>query len=487
MPFEGGHMTRFLFASAVLSVWLAFALSGSSFYDESGTLRCELDALVDREDQAFLLNEIRQIQPAYAIRHLAVYQKSQDLIAGGFDGCMPNQITDVHAIPLPVDEAGVLQAAVFLARQREANRDALRDLGFPLEFSSIQEPDTTAEPPPGLRLTLDWAVPESFLHALSDGELTMEEATAISRLPANREMLRHNRRLSRRCGPAMSEETLAHLIFRAGSSDPLQRLWCWINPLNDFGYADLAVNAVQYRRLLEFLEEHRKQICDAALVQIAPFVPPESEIDETFALTVGCLARDWATTDMAGASIEQIKDGWDRLIRSISAGVLRRLQLRLCPAGGGPEAAIFEDLLCAGVTDQRYEKLHELVAFTVLEGVTAYAAGPVPRVDDEQRIADGADLLNRYVKVVIDESHSLAADQILDEGMRIDSPLRALGSYMARLVDQVDGTQAVTNLLREGPLRFIERAYEIESTNGGGVLDPDVMAALHALSSRLNG
>jgi hypothetical protein len=56
---------------------------------------------------------------------------------------------------------------------------------------------------------------------------------------------------------------------------------------------------------------------------------------------------------------------------------------------------------------------------------------------------------------------------------------------MARLVDQSDGPQAVTDLFQEGPVRFFERVFEIESAQGGGLVDPDAMAAVHALSARL--
>ena len=41
-----------------------------------------------------------------------------------------------------------------------------------------------------MRLHIDWSVPEAFLDALGDGEVTMDEAREISRMPANREMLR---------------------------------------------------------------------------------------------------------------------------------------------------------------------------------------------------------------------------------------------------------------------------------------------------------
>lgn len=63
------------------------------------SLRGELRDLVGPEDEAFLLSEIRRIQPATAIRRLAGFQRSQDMMGGDFMGLLPSQLTDVDALP----------------------------------------------------------------------------------------------------------------------------------------------------------------------------------------------------------------------------------------------------------------------------------------------------------------------------------------------------------------------------------------------------
>ena len=175
-----------------------------------------------------------------------------------------------------------------------------------------------------MRLHIDWSVPEAFLDALGDGEVTMDEAREISRMPANREMLRSICAERKGDEPCVTEETLMYLIWKAGSADPLDRLWRWLNPMNDFGYAEIAVNANAYRQFLADLQVHQQDIEALVLSRAASCLPPDREIDETCALTVGCLTPDWATPAMSGANVLWVKNGWQNLVDSISYAVCRQ-------------------------------------------------------------------------------------------------------------------------------------------------------------------
>ncbi len=249
-------LRRHGFMVSVALVGLMLGMSGSVVVAQEGALRSDLQNLVDKEDAAFLLDEIRRVQPFYAIRQLARFQQMQDHVGGGFCGCLPNQLMNADEIPLPVDKAGALETAVYLARQRQANLDALAELGFPL--ASPSSPFDGIPPTgrsPSMTVSIDTSVPTAFLDALSDGEVTMAEARVIAQMPANQEMLRFVCDRCEGAEPRVSEQTLAYLIWKAGSREPLDRLWRWVNPMNDFGYAGLADDPALYRELIEGLED----------------------------------------------------------------------------------------------------------------------------------------------------------------------------------------------------------------------------------------
>ena len=465
---------------------LMFLLSGPAFCGERENLLGELRTLVDEESEAFLVTEIQRVQPFYNIRWLARFQKMQESVGGGFCGCLPDQLINADDIPLPVDGVGVLQTAVFLARQRKTNQEALEILGFPIEFPPIPLPDVPLSGTyPNMTVHIDLSVPRAFLDALSDGALTMGEARGIAQLPANRELLRFICRQREGAEPWVTEQTLAYFIWKAGSSDPLDHLWRWVNPMNDFGYADLAANAAQYRSLIEDLQTRRQDLSDAVLARIAPFLPPGAEIDESLAFTPGCLTGEWATPTMSGENVMHIKGGWDGLIRRISAEVYRRQLLKQHCGPNGDTNQTIDDLISVRLDDERFEKFHELIAYTILEGAVDYVSSPSVPIDQTKSFIDGADLIDDFVVEVIRKSHVESAVTIFERGRGPGGRLCALGRHMARVIAQRDGSQAVTDLLEQGCVTFFQRALEIESDNGGGLFNEELMIAVGDLSARL--
>jgi hypothetical protein len=110
----------------------------------------------------------------------------------------------------------------------------------------------------GLSLELDTSALVGFFAAFKAGEITADEASNLAALPSNQAMLEHRRNLGYAPVPLPDTESLSEMIGMAGSSDPLDRLWCWINPQNPFGYADLVQNAEDYSRFLSELDDHEE-------------------------------------------------------------------------------------------------------------------------------------------------------------------------------------------------------------------------------------
>lgn len=457
---------------------LILGMSGSVVVAQQGDLRM----LVDKKDAKFLMTEIQRVQPFYAIRHLARFQQMQNSMGGGFCGCLPEQLLNVDEIPLPVDKAGVVETATYLARQREANLAALAEFGFPLSLPSAPfDGIPPAERSPSMTVSIDTSVPTAFLDALSDGEVTMAEARVIARLPANQEMLSF---ICDRCvgaEPRMSEQTLSYLIWKAGSHEPLDRLWRWVNPMNDLGYAGLADEPARYRELIDDLDGHRQELAGAAVARIAPFLPYGTEMSVRFAFIPGCLTGDWRTLTMSGSSVLRIGAGWEEVVQRISDGMFHHYLMQL---GGGRYGIDRQALLdVAGFTDERLEITYDLVISTVLEGVVDYVSGPSTPVDTSV-LAEGIDLVNRLVLQMRDESSVGSARVLLEQGRGPGGPLAAVGNHMARLIAEHDGPLAVTELVAEGCVGLFQRALEIDSESTDAHFDRELFSMVDELSER---
>ncbi len=483
LRFEGGYSHKLRRYTVVAIVALLTCLIQAAPCSGQVSLRGELHDLVNSEDEAFLLSEIHRIQPAVAIRRLAEFQRSQDTMGGAFCGLLPSQLTDVYALALPIDERGELEAAIAIARQRRINERALMDLGFPIVFSEGELPKTAQRPPENMHLTIDWTVPVAFLDALDDGAITADEELQIARLPANLELIRYCRSCHGLSGRPLTENDLTFFITRAGSSSPLDRLWCWLNPMNHFGYADLVVNAKQYRHILDELELHSDEIAGAVLARVAPFLPPDTEIHETVALSICCpMFSEWATPRMASVNVEHLKLGWEHMIRALSAAVIRRLQLQPCstPSGGTP--VTIDDLVFDGATDPQYPQVQQLIWTAVYEGSAKYVAEPEMRPGEQTDIDRGVALIEDSVAVATDRNANASLDRSVLRHPAAWRPLCAFGRHMARVITESYGPQEMLDLVQQGPAAFIERAAEIESEHGQDLLSREAMAAIRTLA-----
>ncbi|MCW8985317.1 MAG: hypothetical protein OQK55_08240 [Thermoanaerobaculales bacterium] len=447
-------------------------------------LRGELGGLVGQEDEAFLLSQIQRIGASSVLRQLAAFQQSESTVRGDICSRLPNQFIQGDSLPESTGEVEELEAAVALARHRHMNQRKLKDLGFPVEFSSDPPPRPTHWPPTNVSLTIDWRVPEAFLAALENNVVSKEEIAEIVGLPANRELLRYSSSREGVSGHPVTEDDLAFFVSRAGSPDPLNRLWCWLNPMNLFGYADLVANAYQYRSALDELKLYEEEITDAVLTRIAPFVPPETEIQVTVALSVCCPMSGWTTSRMVGVNVEHLKGGWEHMVRTLSAAVFRRFQQQQCLFDGGPESLTVDDLADSGSAGPQSQVLECAINMTVFEGTVDYVADLGASDEEERAVELGVALLHRYATGDADSISFLPIDTLALEEKDVHCSLCALGRHMARVITAYDGPQAITELVERGPATFIIRAAEIESVRGRDLLSEETVAAIRELAKQ---
>lgn len=444
-----------------------------------------LGELLVPAERAELLELLEAVDPPESLRELASYGAWQEERGGGFYGLMPDQTAALGALPMPVDDVTRLETAVTLAELRRANRAKLAELGYPLDFTGEDIAELPAgEPPRRIHITLDDSAIRGFLAALDNGVVDPSEAASLAALPSNREMIRHRRNLGYVPEPLVTEQGLAAMLRRAGSGRPVDRLWAWINPLNDFGYADVVTQRARYEEMMRSLEQLREALVGAAAGRIAAYLPEDIEVEEVFALTVGCLIRGWATARMSGLNLEQVKDDWPRLERTMTEEVYHRVQLKLMPTASGEPAHEFEDLVVR-VDDPGLSKLYELLVYTVAEGSANLAATPAPGVDDLVSAEAGSELLERFVATVVRAGEVDQADALLDEGLRSNGPLYALGFRMAQIVERHDGPAAVGALLQAGPVAFVERSLALADEDRVSLVGRDSAAAVSELARAL--
>jgi len=438
-------------------------------------------------DEEWLLAELARIDPPARLRELAAYQAWQAARGGGFHGLLPDPSDSLAVLPPPEGAAGRRAAARALLRLRDANRAALAaaHAEYVHDFTGAPVPAFAGEAPVGLTIALDTAAVRGFLDALADGRVDSAEAARLAALPANARMLRHRRDLGYVPPPLPDAGDLAAMIARAGSPDPLDRIWCRLQPLNCFGYADLAVRRGAYADFLARLAAGEGDLLGAARDRVARYAPPGTVFEGRFALTVGALVRGWVTPEQAGLNIEQVKDDWDLLLGTLVEETYHQLQVVLCPRADGGRAAGFGDLVAADLDDPRQERLYELLATTVLEGTANRARGDAHAAALRARVADGGALLDAFVERVVRGGDVAAADSLIGAGLRGNGPLYALGWHLAGRIEEAEGPAAVGVWLSRGVVPFFRQAAGLDVRARGGALSARSLRAVDDLAVRL--
>jgi hypothetical protein len=485
---------RYVHRSLVLSFLLAIVL------DPAVGLQVRaagLDELVTPAEKNFLLEELSRIQPPENLRGLSSYGQRQLELGGGFYGMLPDQLAAPDSIPVPANSEGRLEAAHCLARQRSTNLAALRQvnpdyaLGFRGESLSSFLDEIAPDRAPAskftgrLALELDTSALMGFFDALADGEVSADEAVALAALPSNQAMLEHRRNLGYVPEPLPDTESLAEMIRMAGSADPLDRLCCWINPQNAFGYADLVQNVSDYSHFLSELEDHEEHLVTAVLTQVEIYSPVDLRLEARFAFTVGWAIRGWVTPKMAGLNLEQVKDDWGLLFGTLVEETYHRLQLELCPTTTGKPAREFSDLVTIKTGDDRYNRLYEIITYTVLEGAANLVRGEFASTDLADKAPAGAELMARFVNQVVEQGDLDSADALISEGLQGNGPLYGLGWKLATVIAERNGKRAIGEYQKVGPVRFFQHGATLAADNGEPLLTPEVMAAVNTLEEHL--
>jgi hypothetical protein len=220
-------------------------------------------------------------------------------------------------------------------------------------------------------------------------------------------------------------------------------------------------------------------------MQIESYSPANISFETRFAFTVGWAIRGWATPEMAGLNLEQVKDDWDLLFGTLVEETYHRLQLQLCPTNTGEPAREFSDLVAVDTGDAKYDRLYEIITYTVLEGSANLVRGRFAAADLADKAPAGAVLMSRFVDEVVEQDGLESADALISEGLQGNGPLYGLGWKLASLIADKDGKRALAEYLKRGPVQFFLRGAALADHNGTPLLTPEVIEAVNTLESRL--
>ena len=414
-----------------------------------------LSEQLSQEDLESLLTGLSELIPPERIDELAALEQQQAERGAGFHRMLPCQIAE--PLPRPAGTAGILHAAVALAKIRKTNLSGITEAfsgAYPLAFTGRRWPDSLAEPPEGWTLDLDLSGVHSLVSYLGAARTDPDRARKIAAMPAFAEMMRHRRELGYVPEPLIDEEGLAWCIEHAASQDPVDRLWRWLHPHNLFDLADVANHLSSYAALIESLEAADARLTDPILARIAEFAPEGTRFRDKLSFAVGWAIRGWATETTGGINLEHFKDDLPRMLDTLIHETFHRLQTRICRADPDANGDGFESITSLALDDTALGKLYTVLAYLMLEGSATYVGAREPDPDWAEQQDPALELLDRAITAV-EAGDTDAIDGILNEGLRSNGPFYGFGAWLSKGIVERRGPKALGDVLSAGAVEFL--------------------------------
>jgi len=439
----------------------------------------EIEDLLAPEDITFLWNQFNRLEDISELEILESYLDRQKELGAWVTELLPSPIEKIVDMNFTDNLNGHYDAMENLGRQRDNNLRAVENLGeYPLDFqgNDLKDqslPGSSTDYPEDWKVELDASALTGTIDLFSGHvpEGKTNKAFIVASSYPNQQMLTHRRNLGYLPDPITDEEDLAELLKWGASRDPADMIWKWLHPMNIFDFSDIFLNLENYKRLLETIHYNWNYITNSVLSTLSTHLgATQTEIEETFAVTVGYGIRGWATDDGFGVNIEYLKDDFQLLLGTLAHELLHRIQPDICPTylDEQSDSPNLEDLTAGPFDHPKDKKFYELLTYIFLEGSGEFMKHefkPGPEEELLEGSQKGIDLLEKGCRKIYEEDRLDQADKVLSRGLSSNGPFYALGEFMTRKLIENKPEGFLGEALEGGSLRFFQTFQELENVD----------------------
>jgi len=413
----------------------------------------------------FILYQLSRLTHPRDIITLGKIEKNQSEWGGGFYGIIPSYFNNIDGIPQPNNFSNIIKTALYLTKVRIQNYKTIAnsDFDYPIEFLNNNLSNLALDKiSSNLHLDLDFSVIKDLLRFFNKNKITFEEAQRLSSNKIFSEMLRHRIELGYIPRPLPDSTDLARFIFKAASKEPLDEIWKWLNPWNDFCLSDLYSLKDKYQTLVNTLEENKQNIINHILSRISLFLPDDTYFSDRLSFAVNWGIRSWATENTLGTNIVQFKDNYEKMFQTLTHETFHRVQLKLCYADSSRnKKRSFEDLVYHNFQTKENQIFYETLSYIMLEGTATFVGGIDGELKLHEKMLNGKHLLEKIVHEIYNKHNFENIEKLINKGLKSNGPFYALGYFMSKTIVRKLGEKAIGHFLKRGCIIFFEEYIKI--------------------------
>lgn len=420
------------------------------------------------QDAHFLFLQISSLKNPLDIKHLSQIESDQNKSGGGYYGFLPKYFQNPDPIPVPDNFNNIIACADYLTEIKNHIDKITTRPNFQYNRTFLKRDLSAANTDkiiPGIQIDVNTDAVMDVLKHYIDQDMTMELALNIANHTSFQVMLKNRKEIGYIPEPLPKTDDLAMFIYSAGNSDPLSKIWKWLNPWNCFGFADLYLNASKYYEICLEINKNKEQFAANILARFVKYLPEDFEYRDKIDLGVNWGVLTWGTDTQVGLNIVQFKNDYSSIYRYTSGQLFRKMQTQILRKEYGVKSD--ENIQINDIVGRRFGNIYDKIFYEVftqilLDGTTAYVSGK----DKSWIIVDGnkygKDLLNQIYFSLYEDVNIKTVEYCESEGFGTNGPLVSIGYRITQELVKKYGNDIIYEILKDSYFDFYLKYFEIE-------------------------
>jgi len=413
-----------------------------------------LEKKISLEDAYFVFRELDKIKNPENIYLFSKFEKFQKENGGQFFSIIPDFFKKKDIIP-PADTFDhIIANALYYTRIKEIADKNLYLSGFMynLKFrnNELKPVDRQGSK---LDLELNTDMISDILNIYESKKVHKKEITKIANNKIFEDMLRVRSTISKFTDPVPTQQTIAYFIQKSAETDPLNKLWNWMNPANNFGFSELSINRENYKKLISTINDNNQIFKDRVLAKLAHYIPLDFHYKQDINFAVNFGQKIWSSKDGIGVNIVHIKDDFISLTGSIRKEVYLQILEKLNQENNTLEPDFGNE------KDKDY---YDILKFIFYEGTANYIGFAPPQFDYVNNAKESNSALEQIQKYMYNGKKPELLKSLKTYSMGENGYFTGLGFLMARTIEKKMGKETLKKCIQNGPIYFFKTYTDLQ-------------------------
>lgn len=430
----------------------------SQFTEDQDTQKyiTDLQKKLQSEEAYFLFQKLDKIKNPKDIHLLADLEKIQREKGGHFFSIIPDFFKQAEIIPPPENFDYLVADAFYLGGIHAViNRYlATGGIDYNVNFKS-QTLKPVNRNKANLDLHINTETIKKLLQLYKSKKIKPSEITEITESQTFKTMLDCRRAEQTKYPQALpNSEDLAYFIKLSTETGPIHSLWNWINPANNFGFAELSNNHERYSTLITYIEDNEQLFEDYILARLENYLPDNFQFNTNLDFAVNFGQMVWSTDDAVGVNIVHIKDDFHTYATAIRKEIFQKTHRQLCQKNG---------TLKPNFSNEKDQEYYEVLSFIYFTGCANFISGSPVNFDYITLAKDSYGFLEQIHRNLFVQPNDefVKANKMMTLGE--NGMFTGLGYLMARTIERKTGKEMLALCVQNGPVHFFKTYLDLQA------------------------